>query len=101
MIFVPDLTALSINDVPVFIDQIALWIDPSTHVVNNIVRTTALLAKDNLSVGVLLEDTDYIFYIITLAVVIQQLLDVIVIQLLPVELLATLPVDNMCVPALH
>lgn len=55
---------------------------------------------DNVAGSVLVENSNHVFDIEALAVVIEQFLDIAVIELLPIELLSTVLVNNMPVAAL-
>ena len=98
MLFDEDSLAFPINDVAVVVDEVAFLIDTSSHIVIVGVSRTAL--QDYVAIRVLIEYTDDILDIETLARVVQELRHITIIELFSVELLATQFVDDMTITPL-
>ena len=77
MIVLENLPAFAVDDVPVFVDEVALLIDSAANVVGQDACAASL--RDNVAVSVLVENSNNIFHIESLAAVVEQFLDIAVI----------------------
>ena len=98
MVLLENFRTLAINYVAVTVDKVALFVYSAAHVVSQ--DTCAASLRNDVAVGVLVKDSNNIFHIEALSIVIEQLLDIAIIKLLSVELLPSMLVDNMPVAAL-
>ena len=67
-----DVLALAVNDMAIEIDQVSLLVDASADVVRERVGVATL--QDNAAIGIFIEDSDNVFDVVALAVVVEKLL---------------------------
>ena len=77
VIVLENFPAFAVNDVPVFVDEVALLIDSAANVVGQDACAASL--RDNVAVSVLVEDSNNIFHIEALPAIVEQFLDIAVI----------------------
>ena len=99
MLLHEDALAFTIDDITIRVDQVTFLVYSASNIVDKDVRCSTALQHD-VAICILVEDTDDIFNIKSLAAIIKQFLNVTVIQLLSVELLATVLVHDVTIASL-
>ena len=99
MLFLPDFSPFPIDEIALIIDEVSFWIDFPANIVSESVIWTLL--KHDITIGILIKDTNDVLDIVALATIVEKLLEVTIIQLLSVELLPALLVNDVAITSLN